>query len=454
MSENDKLDTVSSQNDTKPQEAPRRRRRPVGYQVAENNLNPQEEVPQVSAQYTHVPHNEPFEYNQNSRTQEPKHDVQIQQEHTEIEYNTRKKKKVNPKKTSSLIDIEKRKKRRHRIKIVLGVLLLILIVLSIIPYVISRIQSAKWDAAFSEALEKNFEINLYTDLTSSGLVIGSKFGEDGSKSVKCISSPTVDGVITLYLPDTPLTISNTNQTLTITNFEIKSINKYSDELLFSGEVESNLHGTAPISLKWSLCDSNGNAIIHRKKDTPYLATGEKLQSYSGIDFDIQLLLLALNPGEYTFNFSLEDISVAESVPPVTNTPVVDTERPSNSSKSIQYTLPNNAGSVEIALPQTPLTLSDQSASLTITDFKQNLVEDYLCELLYSGEINHSKFGTKSHLFNWRILDHEGYVISSGYVGTPSLAEGEKFRDYPCVEFYYGEIWGGLAPGKYTLQLYF
>lgn len=92
------------------------------------------------------------------------------------------------------------------------------------------------------------------------------------------------------------------------------------------------------------------------------------------------------------------------------------------------------------------------SSWRVNDFRVEIEENYdglyTVEMYFSGEKTYDARGSGQGAtckISWQLFDTEGYVVDSGTVYSPSVREGEKFRDAKDYIF-------DLAGGTYYLEL--
>lgn len=117
------------------------------------------------------------------------------------------------------------------------------------------------------------------------------------------------------------------------------------------------------------------------------------------------------------------------------------------------------GKCSLTTPALPATVSYYNYDNSIRDtfsitgltyeFKEYYVEGAVTLTLYfTGEKTYDKDGPgqgRECFISWRLLDADGYVITSGTHYTDTLREGEKVKDST-------ETINKIAPGEYTLEV--
>ena len=91
----------------------------------------------------------------------------------------------------------------------------------------------------------------------------------------------------------------------------------------------------------------------------------------------------------------------------------------------------NYGWVNINLPETPLTVKSALGSFKIEEMRYELGRydsGYLVRIFYSGTQTYCYSNTNNVLFDYKILDSKGYIVTSGYKTTPIMSVGDKIKD--------------------------
>ena len=91
----------------------------------------------------------------------------------------------------------------------------------------------------------------------------------------------------------------------------------------------------------------------------------------------------------------------------------------------------NYGWVNINLPETPLTIKSALGSFKIEEMRYELGRydsGYLVRIFYSGTQTYCYSNTNNVLFDYKILDSKGYIVTSGYKTTPIMSVGDKIKD--------------------------
>lgn len=119
------------------------------------------------------------------------------------------------------------------------------------------------------------------------------------------------------------------------------------------------------------------------------------------------------------------------------------------------------GDYEIILQnELPVTLSfadyrgNIESSWSVTDFRYEVsnydfLEEQTATFYLSGEKIYDVRGSGQGgpcWISWQLFDTDGYVVDSGTCYSPSVREGEKFKDAESVSY-------KLAPGTYYLELH-
>lgn len=379
MNQNDQFVSTSSQIDNTLQESQRRRRRTDRNHITEGTQCQQEKqiqefieqtvAPQVTVEETrksqyrqvqqnptiHMPEQQwigqkrsydPYRTNQVPVSQNLSYSVEttqpeiydISREHTQ--------------RMQDLVEREKPKKKWHWIGYILGLLVIVLILQDIIldmratkrtnehlaqvaeqvgyNYDLSTAANIQTIEATSEApdtvrVTTEPEISNTTSLQNDlGYSQPSTTVTNAYQSDDCIKSilytkPYNAGSILINLPEVPLTLSSSGQSLTITDWKLESENDYSQMLLFSGEANRNQFSTSSttidmtteIMIDWRIRDQYGYIVSDGIMMTPPLATGEKFKDYFGILFFNQEFD-KLDSGEYILQLQLDSLDFSNN----------------------------------------------------------------------------------------------------------------------------------------------